>query len=300
MNWPKAKTILIIGFLCLNAYLGYLLFYLPSVTAIQTSITATDLDNLVTLSKHYNVDLIAHPQPMKVEPLPALALAEIRLDEYLAESLALLWLGEDAQETKQENALLFTSGQKKLLLSQEHPYFYTIEYQTEEPVSSPLSLSWQEAAAIAETFLLDHLGKDMMRDYEMNLAVADPDYERGFIIEISRMYEGFPVFLDSYRLHVHDGAIASFTAKQADIGEVERPAATLVSAEQAIKRYLAKLGVPQQEVVTVFDLRLGYGVSLAEGGSLALEPVWRFCFSGSETGETSIEAAHIYWQHGGG
>lgn len=299
MDWPKAKTVLIIGFFILDLYLGYLLFYLPGVGAIQTTLTNTDLEALVVLSRHYNVDLAARPQPMSVKPLPLVAIDEVSLDETMAENLAALWLGETVQETKQENGLLFTRGEKELALSQGSPYFYTVEYRDATTPPTLVSYTRQEAILDARGFLTEHLGEAIMLDYQVSFAVAAPGPEVGYIIEISRTQKGVPIFLDSYRLLVQNGVIVSFTAKQAQIGEAQRTSLPLVSADQVVRRYLARLGVPQTEPITILDLRLGYGVGVEAGERQEIEPVWRFYLAGGEESEIVIPAAHVYWENTG-
>lgn len=299
MDWPKAKNVLIIGFLLLDIYLGYLLFYLPGAGAIQTTLTNADLEALVVLSQHFNVKLAANPQPMSVKPLPLLAINEVSLDETMAEDLAARWLGEDAEETKQENGLLFTSGQKELLISQESPYFYTMAYQDGTQPPSLDSYTRQEAITAARNFLTEYLGETAMLDYQVNMAVAASSSEVGYIIEISRTHKGVPVFLDSYRLLVQNGLIVSFTAKQTQIGETQRTSLPLVSAEQVVRRYLARLGVPQAEEITIHDLSLGYGIGVEAGQRQEIEPVWRFYLSGAGESEVIIPAAHVYWENPG-
>ncbi|HBK85000.1 MAG TPA: hypothetical protein DDZ53_03105 [Firmicutes bacterium] len=299
MNWSKTKTVLIIGFLLLDLYLAYLLFYLPGVGAIQTTVTNADLEALVILSQHYNVDLAARPKPMTVQPLPLLAISEVSLDEATAESLAERWLGEDAQEVKQENGLLFISGERSLRLSQQNPYFYTVEYQNNALLAQPVHHTRQEAIVAANEFLTAYLGEAAMLNYQVNLAIAAPDSESEYIVEFSRTYKGVPVFVDSYCLSVQSGLVVSFTAKQAQIGEAERTQLPLVSADQVVRRYLARLSVPQAEPITVLDLSLGYGVDLDSSEQQELEPVWRFYVIGGEENEVSIPAAHVYWESHG-
>jgi regulatory protein YycI of two-component signal transduction system YycFG len=271
MNWSKTKTVLIIGFLLLDLYLAYLLFYLPGVGAIQTTVTNADLEALVILSQHYNVDLAARPKPMTVQPLPLLAISEVSLDEATAESLAERWLGEDAQVEYQNNALL----------------------------AQPVHHTRQEAIVAANEFLTAYLGEAAMLNYQVNLAIAAPDSESEYIVEFSRTYKGVPVFVDSYCLSVQSGLVVSFTAKQAQIGEAERTQLPLVSADQVVRRYLARLSVPQAEPITVLDLSLGYGVDLDSSEQQELEPVWRFYVIGGEENEVSIPAAHVYWESHG-
>lgn len=299
MDWPKAKNVLIIGFLLLDMYLGYLLFYLPGVGAIQTTLTNAGLEALVVLGQHFNVKLAGRPQPMSVKPLPLLAINEVSLDEIMAEELAARWLGEAAEEIKQENGLLFTNGQKELLLSQENPYFYTMTYQDGTPPPNLDSYTRHEAVTAARNFLTEYLGETIMLDYQVNMSVAAPSPEVGYIIEISRTHKGAPVFLDSYRLLVQNGLIVSFTAKQTEIGEAQRTSLPLVSAEQVVRRYLARLGVPQEEEIIVHDLSLGYGIGVEAGQRQEIEPVWRFYLSGAEESEVIIPAAHVYWENPG-
>lgn len=297
MDWPKAKNILIVGLLLLDIYLAYLLFYLPGAGAMQTTVTGADLEALIVLSQNFNVDLVARPQPMSVRPLPLLAIDEVSLDETMAEQLATRWLGQEFAEAKQENGLLFTAGQKQLLLSQSSPYFYTVSYQDDSALPNEENHTLQQAMDRAQDFLVEFLGETAALDYQINMSVAVPDTDASYIIEISRSHNGVPIFLDSYRLLVQQGAIVSFTAKQAEIGEAQRTTLPLVSAEQVVRRYLARLGVEQAEQIVVLDLRLGYGVGIHASARHEIEPVWRFLLGGDvEENEVIIPAAQIYWQ----
>lgn len=299
MDWPKAKNVLIVGFLLLDLYLGYLLFYVPRVGSIQTTLTNADLEALVVLSQHFNVKLAARPRPMSVTPLPLLAIGEVSLNETLAADLAVQWLGEAVEEIKQENGLLFTNGQQNLVLSQESPYFYTLDYQDTTPPPNLTSYTRQEAVTAARDFLTEYLGETVMLDYQVNMAVAAPSPEVGYVIEISRTHRGVPVFLDSYRLLVQNGLVVSFTAKQTQIGETQRTSLPLVCADQVVRRYLARLGVPQEQEIVIHDLSLGYGIGVEAGQRQEIEPVWRFYLSGAEENEIVIPAAHVYWENPG-
>ncbi len=299
MDWPKAKSVLIISFLLLDLYLAYLLFYQPGGGAIKTTLTDQDLEALSVLSRHFNVELATRPQPMAVRPLPLLQIDKVSLDEQLAESLAARWLGPDWQASKQENGLIFTAGHKSIAFSQDSPYFYCIEYVDAPPEPQGQGGTIQEAAGVAQQFLQQHLGESALTEYKVNMMVASPEVEGSYIIEISRAYEGVPIFLDSYRLTVTNGVVVAFTAKQAAIGEAERAKLPLVSAEQVVRRYLARLGEPQEEKITILDLSLGYGVGVETGERQEIEPVWRFYLAGAGESEVIIPAAQAYWERPG-
>ncbi|NLW17757.1 MAG: hypothetical protein GX033_09020 [Firmicutes bacterium] len=299
MDWPKAKNVLIIAFLLLDLYLAYLLFYVPGVGAMQTTLTDEDLEALIVLGKHFNVDLATRPQPMSVRPLPLLDIDKVSLDKTLATNLATRWLGAEAQGATQEDGLLFTAGTKKISFSQDNPYFFTLEYADTTPPPSQEDYSIQEAMADAQNFLTEHLGGAVLQDYKVNMAVATPASAGSYVIEISRSNKGIPIFLDSYRLVVNNGLVTAFTAKQAAIGEAQRTSLPLVSAEQVVRRYLARLGVPQEEEITILDLSLGYGVGVETGERQEIEPVWRFYLAGAEESEIFIPAAQVYWERPG-
>lgn len=298
MDWPKAKNVLIIGFLLLDLYLAYILFS-PGGGAMQTTLSNSDLEALIVLSQHFNVNLAARPQPMSVRPLPLLRIDKVSLDEELAESLASHWLGQVTQEAKLENGLVFTAGAKTMSFSQDSPYFFTMEYTDITPPPHRDACSVQEAIGAAQDFLSHYLGEVAPPDYKVNMAVAVPDSEGSYIVEISRAHNGVPIFLDSYRLTVTNGLVVAFTARQAAVGEAERSTLPLVSAEQVVRRYLARLGEPQEEEIIVLDLSLGYGVGVETGDRQEIEPVWRFYLAGAEESEIVIPAAHVYWERPG-
>ena len=298
MDWPRAKTILIIAFLLLDLYLAYLLFYLPGFDKVKTEVTAADLAALVTLGRHYNVELATQPKPMVVGRLSPILINKIRLDEAVAIALAQRWLGDASQESKQDNGLQFISGSKTLTISQANPYFYTLTYTDASPIVESEPQTKEEAIATARLWLEEYLGAPQVAEYQVNMAVADPKLEDGYVVEFSRVHKGYPIFADSYRLHVQGQQIVSFTAKQAHIGEVQRSRKTIVSADQAVRRYLARLGVPQEEQISILDLSLGYDAPTDPEAAGELRPVWRFYLAGNQ--EVVIPADHVFWEEKGG
>ena len=297
MDWPRAKTILIISFLVLDLYLAYLLFYVPGLRAAPQQLGTEDIENLMRLSKHYNVELLVFPKPLQVHPLPDIALQELMLDKDAVQTIARLWLGLNYTSTLEEDeALLFEAGERSLRISQASLACYNLQYQDAAADGNDISGTNQEAIATAKDFLAQHLGSEQAAHYQANMVIKNP-MQHGHVVELSRMHKGLPVFMDSYRFLISGGCVSAFTARQASVGKPLGTKQSLVDAQQAMKRYLAQLGTPRQESIAVLDVALGYYLMPNQTDELQMTPVWRFYTTDPMQEEVFIPANQTHWEH---
>lgn len=295
MDWPKAKTILILGFLLVDLYLGWLL-YAGTRVSVVTKLTPDDVQELSRLSRHYGFELVADPVPLEVGKAANLILAEAGNKAAAAEAVANTWLAAGWTVTQPAvGTFLYQQGDWSLKVSPGH---YRLELSLDSVSSGqagPLG-TLAESTRLARDFLSAHLGQKDALLYQAGLVTTD-QAGQSRVIEFNRLQQGLPSFMDYYRIRVRGNQVAGFQACQSYATDVNGKKQLLVTADRPLTRYLAQAGM-QREELAVLDLRLGLG--LLPGDEQTLQPVWRLITSTADHGQAEelFPAGVRYW--GGG
>ncbi|MGI6345468.1 MAG: hypothetical protein ACOX18_10640 [Bacillota bacterium] len=297
MNWPRAKTILIISFLLLDLYLAWHLFWLPRDQQAYT-LTEAELTELRNIAQHFGVELVATPEPLKVAASPALMITQVSLDETAAWDLARPWLGNaaDADVTiRQQGATWeFQVGSQLVTVgTDEYFAYHEVSWQDESLTPAQQTADQVAAVAAARAFLAVHLGEQAAEAYQPVLVLED-EASQCYLVELVRMVQDLPVFVDAYRCWVNNQQVLRLVGRQAELNSVSEEALAVVGADLAVKRYLAGLSEPLDQPVSILDLRLGYGLVPAKPGQL--QPVWRFYTNDPSAPEFTLPAGQWSWE----
>lgn len=293
MDWPKAKTILIVGFLLVDLYLAWLL-YSGSRVNVVTQLTDDDVQEMVTLCHYYGAELGAEPVPLQVGKATNLALSESKNTAAAADAAATMWLGSGwAMTQPTAGSLLYQLGDCSLKAT---PGRYSLELVLQLTPEGSGGQPGNEAESIklARDFLAEHLGQTEALLYQPGMISSDP--ASGLqLIELNLQQQGLPSFMDYYQVNIQDGQVVGFQARQSYAAAKAGQKQQLVAADRPLKRYLAQAGIQDKQQFSISDLRLGFG--LLPGDEETLQPVWRLIASQSDQGQTEVffPAAVRYW-----
>ncbi len=293
MDWPKAKTTLIIGFLLLDLYLAYLLFFVPGSQALPTSLEVSGFYKLREVTNHYNYSLMSEPVPMDTSPLPVLE-ANVKLfSQQQLDEIVLKWLGElVAGEGLANGSTAYSVRERFLYLGQDG----ALRYEDRALALTPMELSREQALKLFNTFAQTYINPEELQAYQQTLIVQQED--GSWLLEFNRQLYGAPVFADKLRAEVADGRIRRFETRLglATKGSWLAARSRLVTADRAVLRFLAQQGKPRESTVEIIDVRLGYDFANADKQELI--PVWRVMIN--QPGEDYIVPAGVrYWRSGG-
>lgn len=293
MDWPKAKTILILGFLLLDLYLAYLLFLVPGAQALPTSLDSIGLRKLGELTSHYNYSLLATPKPLKTGRLPVLQVTIEPPGQDEVEALVLNWLGQLVEgESLANGSTAYTLDERFLYLGNNG----SLRYEDRSPVPESTIMDRIQVEGLIFTFLEPRIGSDMAKIYQVSLVTQLPD--GAWLVELTRSMFGTPLFADKVRAVVANEQVQSVETL---IGVRPKaswlaPRGTIVTADRAVLRFLAQQAKPREHTAEIIDVRLGYDFANADQQELI--PVWRIVTDqGSE--EYTVPAGVRYWRSGG-
>lgn len=289
MDWPRAKSILLVSFLLVDLYLAWLLLAPPG--AASRVLSTEDVQDLMTISQHFGVDLVGIPQPLAVGRVADLPLQEQNLSEADARAYADTWLGSGATLEQQTPGFYrFTQGEGWLEV--RFSRFYTdLHLQLVSPQPG-LSGTEAENRDLAQRWLADRLADGQVARMQAGMLLKDAE-QGHYLIEFNSLQGGLPVFTDCYRLLVASGQVTGFTARLSQVGRATGPKSELVTADQPVKRLLAQTGVLTDHRAAILDLRLGLG--LIPGYEQTLQPVWRLITTLAGQEELIYPAAESYW-----
>ncbi len=294
MDWPKAKSILIIGFLLVDLYLAWLL-YSGSRVNIITVLSAEEVQDLIKLSQHYGVELQADPTPLRVRKVPILSMEEQVDAEETARAIAEIWLGTDwILSQPAAGSYLFRAGDWSLRVIPGRFFVELwLEWEGSQPAGQEQLLPAGQTRSLAASFLANHLGPAVADQYRPGFFIADQE-DGTQQIEFNQIHLGLPSFLDYYRLRIKADQVVGFQACQSQVSQEVGPKQQLVTADRPLKKYLAQVGM-QQDPLQVQDLRLGFGLLPGEEG--IMQPSWRLIVTpfGEEQEEVLLPAGIRYW-----
>lgn len=283
MDWPKAKTILIIGFLLVDLYLAWLLYDGTRVNVV-TKLGPEDVQELATLCRHYGFELVGEPVPLEVGRATNLTLAESANQAAAAETAANTWLQAGWTVTRPAaGGFLYQQGERSLKVV---PDRYRLELALDLSVSerSGTPGTPEESTRLAREFLATYLGQKDALLYQAGLVTSDQG-NGTTTIELNRLQQGLPSFMDYYRIRVRGNQVVGFQASQSYASDVSGKKQQLVASDRPLTHYLAQAG-RQNEDSHIIDLRLGFG--LLPGDDQTLQPVWRLITSTAEQGHAEV------------
>lgn len=273
MDWPRAKSILIVSLLLLNALLAYFIYYVPGSSPFLMRLSTLDVERLEQLAAHFDVTLHTAPLPLSVRPLAAVSFEpSLMTEEYFAAE-AENWLGSEAvaknSPSDADSAIVYHSATKSLRFTKDGE----VQYANAGLKGKSAVSSMDEARDIAYDFLNRHLPSEKLHSYQLTSIVPDTT-SNYHLVEFNRYIGPYPIFADYYRLLVNSAGVVSFKARAIEVGKAEGPRKHVVTGDCAVLRFLAETEAERSnDKIAILDIRLGYELTDMEAEHL--QPVWR-------------------------
>lgn len=277
MNWEQAKNILIVAFLGLNLYLGYLVWEqnlrYPTGAALVTSEEVAAVEQRL---EEAEVELRV-PIPREAPPLPLLRVEMSGVRPY---DLAREWFGGDLQGVTVERAppdegsLLFIHQEQELEVRPD----LAVSFRDPRPGRSGLDADQAKEWGVAYQERMAALGQ------ELRLEEVRPAGDQAFQLEFRHYYQSHPlVGRTGARARLHrDGPLVvwhRWVSPRGASGE-ERP---VLPATEALLRLLARwendrAGPPE----AIDEIVLGFYNNVYDAREWEAVPVWAVRVPGGE------------------
>lgn len=260
MDLSRAKTILIVAFLMLNAFLGYRLWLSPQSLRAGGSLTGDEVERLRELLQSNGYE-IATAIPRQI---PRLALLHVARLPRRDSSLVRTFRFDGAPRTPREDGgSLYAREGESLEIAQNGHVVYRNHNR------SGLGLG-EETRTQAERYLREMgLWQDDLK-IDLN-ALRDP--RGGTRFRYVQTYQGFPLFFCSVEVLLLDGIIVEVSMYQvAPLGFSEREI-TVISALEAVETFVEQArSLSDRRIV---DISLGYYSQDYDAERWEIAPVWR-------------------------
>lgn len=276
MDWPRAKSILILCFLALNILLAYGLYIEPMLQGDSDNLSRERLDSIMNVLAQNGVRVdFALPRTT-----PRLSFYRVATGTFTAEEVFGLrnsLLGPDALLTSvsalpdPENPASFLLDQKELIVTAFGSVAY---YNHGNFLSGNLPpLTPEEARGLADTFLEERLGGP--GDYVFDAVHYVPVL--GHRVEYVQRHEETPVYPGQLVVLVRPSGVAALWKLRLSVISREGAEKRIISAPEALLNMLShRLNTGQTAPVVVEELELGYYSQVYDTfDSWPVAPVWR-------------------------
>lgn len=261
MNWSKAKTILIIFFILLDAVLLIDIIY----TNNETEFISSDIiASTAQILSNNNIQIDANLIPHKTSSMKTIEVSNI-IDDYISFSKRML----RTEQISQENENIYTASGQKITFSAD--LFY---YEAETPVLSELTqnINVSNAETIA-TRILKQYGFDMA-DIESVVEQRNDSY----MVKLTKLIGQTPVFDSSVFIELSSRGVSKIygswfiPVKQGHMSKI----LSLRSAVSILIDFITNPIRPQEQV-SITGLRSGYAIyeNTQYHRTIILVPVWQ-------------------------
>jgi regulatory protein YycI of two-component signal transduction system YycFG len=276
MDWPRAKTILIVCFLILNVILAYNLYIEPLLEGDSDNISRSRFDSIMNVLGQNKVSIdTAVPRNT-----PRLAFYRVALHPFSAEEIFALrngLLGPDASLTStsavpdDNNPAGFMLGQEDMTVTA----LGYLSYYNRELFLADVGedISYEEARAQADAFL-----RSRLPGFDQYLFDAVTYVEgMGHRVEYVQMHDETPVYPGHVMALVKSDGVVALWQLRLKIMSGEGQEKKIVSAADALLSMLShRLTVGDSGPVTVQEIALGYYSRVYDTfESWQTAPVWR-------------------------
>lgn len=276
MDWPRAKTILIVCFLVLNIILAYNLYIEPLVAGDSDNISRDRFDSIMNVLKQNSVSI----ETAVPRNTPRLAFYRVALHPFSPEEIFALrnaLLGPDASLTS-ASAVPDENNPAGFILGQEDMTVTSLGYLSYYNRDLFLADEGDEmdatkARILADTFLRERFpGAD---DFAHDSVTYIPGM--GYRVEYVQMHEGTPIYPGHVMVMVKDAGVVALWQLRLQVMAREGQEKKIVSAADALLSVLShRLTVGEAGAVTVQQMELGYYSRIYDTfQSWQTAPVWR-------------------------
>jgi len=271
LDWPRAKTILILAFAALNVFLAYRVWVVPSQPAELTAVSPEEAREVLTDVARRGL-IVQASIPRRVPPQPFLLVGQDRLD---AERLVAAFFdpGEDVvKEYGEQGVVSCYAGDRSL-----HVWDVgVLEYS--RPRSGPSGLTapgWDEIAArkTVERFIKAHAG--MPRDAVYDGAFRDPE-TGDYLVLYRQEYRGHPLYGGYIRAVATPAGVQRYVQSWLSPKGFEGPKKSVIPPTRALQKVASIAGGSRGgETTAIVEVALGFYTQPYDAAEWQAVPVWR-------------------------
>ncbi|MDI3533921.1 MAG: hypothetical protein PWQ82_286 [Thermosediminibacterales bacterium] len=267
MDWKKAKTILIIAFIFLDAFLGYNFWLNINPEADTTVVTDSQIQESCRILQEAGI-LIDTKLPAKVLPQPFLMVSYQKVEPSKTASSFFGELGNVKVE-KTEDSVIYRRDQEQLMVMHNGIISY-FNNKSETAEKQPL-VTKQDAKKIADSFIKAHGGFPPNARHDRTIYYNESD---SYLVEYVQEYKG--KFLASSYIDVlvtPTGVKSYYSSWLKPIGYSGK-SKQIISPVQALLKMIEVLeGV--NKPITITGLELGYYSRYYNAEKWQAVPAWR-------------------------
>lgn len=274
MDWSKAKTWLIILFLCVNVFL---IVYLVNMNLNASFIDNETIQNTIEVLNRNDVSIDASLIPARIPSIGTLEVTNALEDP---EELARLLMGNGYSVSS--SGRIYTKDEKRLAFAGDMIYYFN-----DAPAERLEGLTQQEAEQTAKDRLSGY-GFDMSRAKASTTRQEDGSYT----VRLEQTVDSVTLFDSYFQVQIGEDGIREFEGSwfipsgKSDFFERDATMVKLVTS--VLIDFLSDPERPTDRALTIVDIALGYttGAKDTFHKEVTAMPVWRIT--------TDDGAAYLY------
>jgi regulatory protein YycI of two-component signal transduction system YycFG len=274
MDWPRAKTILIVCFLALNLFISYDLYIQPVFRGISDSLSPDRFDSIMNVLNQNGMDI----QMQLPRSTPLKAFIRVAVNPYSEGEIIILRdrvLGPTASRIS-ENALPTEESAVNYLLGAEELVVTSlgyVSYYNRALFAMDGAVTSDEARQMADQFLQEKLGAPQDFTYDSTSFVDS----MGMKVEYVQIHEEFHIFPARIVVMVNPSGVVAAWVYRLRVTSVDANQKPIQSAAEALLNLLShRFTVGAKEALTVYEMELGYYSRLYDTlDPWPAAPVWR-------------------------
>ncbi len=274
MDWPKAKTLLIICFLLLNMFMSYELYIQPALLGTSDNISPGRFDSILNVLGENGFDIqvpIPRSTPQKssirVAARPLSQEEILGLRDRLLGSEAVLIL-ESKMQSGHSSVTYMLGAQELIVTSLGYVSYYNRSIFTD---SGPMSQ--EDAQRAADYFVSNRLDGSNAFAYD-SIEHIEP---MGYRVQYAQIYQDTNIYPAHLMVLVNPSGVAAAWMSRLQIRATEGDLKAIRSAAEALLSLLSyRLTFGETAQLTILEMELGYYSKLhytLDPWSAA--PVWR-------------------------
>ena len=276
MDWPRAKTMLIVCFLVLNLVLAFNLYIEPILTGDADNISPERFESIINVLRQNNVEIeVAVPRNAPRLPFYRVALLPYTVEEIFTLRNGLL--GPDAAMTsvsavpRENDPSSFVAESEDIVVT-ALGYFSYYNRGLFLSEASP-DMEAEEARDIAAAFLLSRFGTIDSYSFDNARFIEG----MGYRVEYVQIHDDTPIYPGHIMVLVKPEGVVSIWQLRLNVLSAGGQDKRVVSAADALLSMLShRLTIGETGAMTVREIQLGYYSRVYDTfESWQAAPVWR-------------------------
>ena len=276
MDWPRAKTILILAFGLLNLFLVYRIWVEPQVAPAQfTEVPAEEVERVARRLESQGI-LLEASLPLRARPMPFLEVGLLPADP--AHTVALFMPGDPPPEVRRSprrpfGFAEFTRGGDRLTIGDDGEVLFRRVGPSPAEAGGPGIWDMARARRAAEEFIAAHGG--LPADARFDFGLYDPA-RQVYRLVWTQWYQGRPLFEAAIEVLVAHWGVKEYRRSWLAPARFEVRRRSVIPPTDALLRLAERLRPAEQGQRTVIqDVSLGFLRRTFDAEWWYLTPVWR-------------------------